>query len=51
MLSKKGILTNKGYKIITNVLWVVAIVSCIVMGIAIWELKVLTNELRTELSK
>ena len=49
--NQKGVLSNKGYKIITNVLWIVAIGSMIGLGVAIYQLKVLTKEIRTELSK
>lgn len=49
--NQKGILTNKGYKIITNILWIVAMISMVGLGIAIYQLKVLTKEIRTELSK
>lgn len=39
----KGILTNKGYKIITNVLWIVAVMSMIGLSIAT---KILSNEVK-----
>ena len=49
--NQKGVLSNRGYKIVTNVLWIVAIISMVGLGVAIYQLKVLTKEIRTELSK
>lgn len=43
----KGILTNKGYKIITNVLWVLAIVSMIGLLIITKELSSEVKELKS----
>lgn len=43
----KGILTNKGYKIITNVLWVVALLGMIGLYIATKQLSSEVKELKS----
>lgn len=49
--NQKGILTNKGFEIITNVLWVLAIVSMIGLLIGIKELSKDVKDIRNELIK
>jgi hypothetical protein len=46
---KKGILTNKGFEIITNILWVLAIVSMIGLLIVVKELSTDVKDIRKEL--
>ena len=43
----KGILTNRGYKIITNILWVVAVLGMIGLYIATKELSKEVKELKS----
>lgn len=43
----KGILTNKGFEIITNILWVLAIVSMIGLLIVVKELSTDVKELKS----
>lgn len=45
----KGILTNKGYKIITNVLWIVAVLSMIGLLIVTKELSSEVKDIKKEL--
>ena len=45
----KGILTNKGFEIITNILWVLAIVSMIGLLIVVKELSTDVKDIRKEL--
>lgn len=47
VVNNKGILTNKGFEIITNVLWVLAIVSMIGLLIGIKELSKDVKELKS----
>lgn len=43
----KGILTNKGFEIITNILWVLAIVSMVGLLIVVKELSTDVKELKS----
>lgn len=47
VVNNKGVLSNKGYKIITNVLWVLAIVSMVGLLIGIKELSKDVKELKS----
>lgn len=49
VVRNKGVLSNKGYKIITNVLWICAIVSMLSLVIIARELRTEVKDIKREL--